>query len=73
VGACRLLVAVPTDLAALRADHPQAGREWRLAVRETLGTLMDEGVTVTGFARDGWYVLTRAGEPRPDTGTEGPR
>jgi predicted GNAT superfamily acetyltransferase len=54
-----LLVAVPTDIEALRRGDPGVGKDWRVAVREVLGTLMADGARVTGFDRAGWYVLTR--------------
>lgn len=52
-----LLVRVPADIETLRRRGPALAREWRLAVRETLGTLMCRGATVVGVTRDGWYVL----------------
>ncbi len=55
-----LLVAVPADIEALRRGDPGLGKDWRVAVREVLGTLMADGARVTGFDRAGWYVLTRS-------------
>lgn len=52
-----LLVRVPEDIETLRRRSPALAREWRLAVRETLGTLMCHGAAVVGFTRGGWYVL----------------
>jgi predicted GNAT superfamily acetyltransferase len=59
-----LLVAVPPDIESLRASDPAAARDWRVAVRETLGAAMADGARVTGFDRAGWYVLSpqRTGE-----------
>lgn len=54
-----LLVAVPTDVAALRAADPDLAKEWRVAVRDVLGGLLAAGARVAGFDRAGWYVLTR--------------
>jgi predicted GNAT superfamily acetyltransferase len=54
-----LLVRVPPDVEGLRERDPAAARRWRHAVRDTLGGLMADGVAVTGFARDGRYVLQR--------------
>jgi len=59
VDAPTVLVALPTDLARMRAEDPQGVREWRVALRDTLTTLLTEGATVTGFARGGWYVVDR--------------
>lgn len=54
-----LLVAVPPDIEGLRGTDPEAAQAWRTAVREVLGTLLTEGAAVTGFDRNGWYVLSR--------------
>ena len=61
-GAERLLVGVPRDAEALRRTGPDAARQWREALREVLGGLMEQGATVTGFTRDGWYVVERGRE-----------
>jgi predicted GNAT superfamily acetyltransferase len=53
------LVAVPPDIEAMRIADPELARRWRSAVRDTLGGLMAGGGRVTGFARDGWYVVQR--------------
>ena len=55
----RLLVAVPADVAALRAADPELAKEWRVAVRDVLGGLLAGGARVAGFDRTGWYLLTR--------------
>jgi predicted GNAT superfamily acetyltransferase len=54
-----VLVAVPLDIEALRLRDPGQAKEWRMAVREVLGGLLGAGARVTGFDRDGWYVLRR--------------
>jgi predicted GNAT superfamily acetyltransferase len=54
-----LLVAVPSDIARLRAADPVVAREWRSAVREVLGGLFGSGARIAGFDRAGWYVLVR--------------
>ncbi|NYE36120.1 putative GNAT superfamily acetyltransferase [Nocardioides cavernae] len=54
------LVAVPPDVAALRATDPDAARQWRSAVREGLTTLLADGAgRIEGFDRSGWYVVRR--------------
>jgi predicted GNAT superfamily acetyltransferase len=58
--AATVLVAVPGDVEALRLKDPGAAKAWRIAVREVLGGLLAGGARVTGFARDGWYVVERA-------------
>ncbi|MEU7905598.1 GNAT family N-acetyltransferase [Actinoplanes sp. NPDC049118] len=59
-----VLVAVPEDVEALRREASGVARRWRVAVRDTLTTLLGDGLRFTGFDRDGWYVLTRAAEGR---------
>lgn len=54
-----LLVAVPEDIAALRAADPDLARRWRTAVRDVLTSLVADGARVTGFDRAGWYVVRR--------------
>lgn len=56
-----LLLAVPPDIERLRGIDPDTAGAWRRAVRRTLGGLLAEGATVTGFARSGWYVVERRG------------
>ena len=48
------LVAVPSDIEKLRATDPAQAQQWRRAVRSALA-----GARITGFAREGWYVVTR--------------
>ncbi|GAA5169875.1 GNAT family N-acetyltransferase [Amycolatopsis dongchuanensis] len=54
-----LLVAVPRDIEKLRVTDPGVAKDWRVAVRETLGTLVGGGARIAGFDRAGWYVVTR--------------
>ena len=53
------LVAVPPDIAALRAADPVLAQKWRLAVREALFALLADGARIAGFDRSGWYVVRR--------------
>lgn len=57
-----VLVRIPAEAEALRRTDPPLAREWRYALREVLGGLMAQGHTVTGFTRDGWYVIDRRQE-----------
>ncbi|HEY7007587.1 MAG TPA: hypothetical protein VH395_01525 [Jatrophihabitantaceae bacterium] len=57
--AAALLVAVPPDIETLRTRDPDAAKQWRVAMRESLGVLLNDGARVTGFDRAGWYVLRR--------------
>ncbi|MDF5758104.1 GNAT family N-acetyltransferase [Spongiactinospora sp. TRM90649] len=59
-GADVVLVAVPADIELTRRRDPLLAREWRLAVRETLGGLMDGGARVTGFHHRTYYVVEKA-------------
>jgi predicted GNAT superfamily acetyltransferase len=53
------LVAIPADIEALRAGDPGCAKDWRIAVRETLGAMITDGARVTGFDPAGHYVLRR--------------
>ncbi|MGW1364956.1 GNAT family N-acetyltransferase [Streptomyces chartreusis] len=54
-----ILIAIPPDIERLRAVAPDRARSWRKAVRETLGTLMNDGARAIGYDPSGQYVLTR--------------
>ncbi len=60
-----VLVAVPADVEALRLSDPGSAKDWRLAVREALTSLLAEGCTLTGFDRAGRYVLQRPEQDEP--------
>jgi predicted GNAT superfamily acetyltransferase len=51
------LVQVPADIEAIRQVNPDLARQWRFAVRRVLGELLGGGSRVTGFTRDGCYVV----------------
>jgi predicted GNAT superfamily acetyltransferase len=53
-----LLVAVPADIEGMRGTDPQRATAWRGALRDVLAPLMQAGARVTGFDRDGWYVVS---------------
>ncbi|MEV5686331.1 MULTISPECIES: GNAT family N-acetyltransferase [unclassified Streptomyces] len=57
-----VLVRIPAEIEALRRTDPPLAREWRYALREVLGGLMEQGHAVTGFTRDGWYVIDKRQE-----------
>ena len=65
-GARRLLIGIPQDAEALRIADPGLAAAWRTALRDVLSPLMAHGGRVTGFTREGRYVLEPAG-PRPGT------
>lgn len=52
-----LICQVPDDIVAVRRTDPALAREWRLALRETLGDAMARGYRISGATRSGWYVL----------------
>jgi predicted GNAT superfamily acetyltransferase len=53
----RLDVPTPDDIVVLRRTDPAAALEWRLRVRTELGDRMQNGGIVTGFTRDGAYIV----------------
>jgi predicted GNAT superfamily acetyltransferase len=53
------LVAVPHDIEALRASDPDLAQQWRVSVRDVLAALVADGARITGFDRNGWYVVRR--------------
>jgi len=50
---------VPADIEAVRQDDPALARAWRESLRRVLGPAMASEWAVTGFSRDGYYVLRR--------------
>lgn len=54
-----LLVQVPPDIEAMRRKDASLALEWRLALREVLGTVIGDDARVTGFSRSGAYVVER--------------
>lgn len=56
-GSTRTEVATPDDIIMLRRTDPAAAADWRRTVRDQLTTLLDDDGVVTGFTRDGAYVV----------------
>jgi predicted GNAT superfamily acetyltransferase len=54
-----LLCATPADIVALRHDDPACAQEWRTCMREVMVAAIERGMTLSGMARGGWYVLSR--------------
>ncbi|MCT1479242.1 GNAT family N-acetyltransferase [Microbacterium sp. p3-SID336] len=52
-------VTLPRDIERLRITDPELATRWRLAVRETLGTLLEGGARVLSFDRTGTYTIDR--------------
>lgn len=52
-----LLCQVPPDVVGLRSSDPDLARQWRLALRETMGAAMAAGYRATGMTASGHYVL----------------
>ena len=59
-GATTTHVATPDDIVVLRRTDPGAAADWRLRVRDQLAPLLADGAVVTGFTRDGEYVVEHA-------------
>lgn len=51
------MLRLPADIEQLRADAPDLARAWRLAVRDTLGPLLDTGREARGMTADGCLVV----------------
>ncbi|MFI6600615.1 GNAT family N-acetyltransferase [Nonomuraea sp. NPDC050536] len=60
-GAELVRCATPPDIERLRTEDPAAARRWRAALEEGLGGALAQGYRVTGFSRDGWYLLALGG------------
>ena len=56
-GSTRFEVATPDDIVVLRRTDQADAMRWRCQVREELAPLLDRGGVVTGFTRDGAYVV----------------
>ena len=54
-----VLCATPENIVALRRSDVQSALGWRRALRDTLGSAVQDGYRVAGFTRSGWYVLRR--------------
>jgi predicted GNAT superfamily acetyltransferase len=52
-------VRVPADIYAVRKARPEAALRWRLAMRDVLGGLLADGAVITGFSREGGFLLDR--------------
>lgn len=59
LGTATVLVGLPEDITGLRRDRPEVAEQWRLAVRQSMGRALDEGMCVVGFTEEGHYVLDR--------------
>ncbi|MGS0687601.1 GNAT family N-acetyltransferase [Nakamurella sp. GG22] len=54
------LIGIPADIERVRRTEPGLALRWRYELRAALAFLMaDRCWTVTGFTRDGWYLLER--------------
>lgn len=57
--ATTVLLAVPRDIERLRVEDAPSAQAWRTATRAAFTDLLERGWAVTGFTRDGSYVLHR--------------
>jgi predicted GNAT superfamily acetyltransferase len=56
-GAIERRIATPDDIVVLRRRDPDEALVWRHRLRAELGDRLADGAVVTGFTRDGDYVL----------------
>jgi predicted GNAT superfamily acetyltransferase len=54
-----LVVALPTDIIAIREQNPALAARWRMAVRSVLSPALSSGMEITGFTSDGSYLVER--------------
>ena len=57
----RVVVQVPPDIELIRRQQPRLDGPWRVALREVLTGLFRGGYQVTGFLREGAYLLEPGG------------
>ncbi|MGP0064806.1 MAG: hypothetical protein ACLQGP_14560, partial [Isosphaeraceae bacterium] len=64
IGAPRLLLEIPADIARLRRERPELAEHWRATIRLAFRTAFDAGYRAVHFLRDntdglrrGFYVL----------------
>jgi len=55
----RIEIPTPEDIVVLRRTDPAAAQAWRWRVREELGSALATGAVVTGFTREGSYILEK--------------
>lgn len=58
-GAATAAIAVPRHIERIRESDPGLRLRWRAALRDTLTSALAQGWRVTGFSRDGRYLLAR--------------
>ena len=51
--------SVTGDIERLRTSKTKLAQRWRIALRETLRPLLADGAQITGFDKEGWYVVRR--------------
>ncbi|HWE55966.1 MAG TPA: hypothetical protein VG435_10655 [Acidimicrobiales bacterium] len=56
----RIMCQIPEDVVAWRRRDPGLARDWRVALRHTMGSAIAAGYSATSMTRDGWYLLERA-------------
>jgi predicted GNAT superfamily acetyltransferase len=54
-----LTIEVPGDIERLRREDAPLSHEWRIALRQALPPLLDNGWRVTNFDRAGLYIMDR--------------
>ncbi|MDR6865709.1 putative GNAT superfamily acetyltransferase [Microbacterium resistens] len=56
-------VRLPHDIERIRRDDPARATRWRIALRESLGELLDGGARVISFDRTDTYTIDRGEQP----------
>jgi len=50
---------VPDDIVGVRAKDLDLAARWRISLREVMAPRLEDGFSVDGIHRDGWYLLSR--------------
>ncbi|GAA4283021.1 hypothetical protein GCM10022261_05520 [Brevibacterium daeguense] len=58
-------IRIPVDMESLRGDNPELASRWRFALRDGLTGLLDDGWEISGFLKNGTYLLTHPDDDGP--------
>jgi predicted GNAT superfamily acetyltransferase len=54
-----LLAFIPNDIVQIRREDPTRAAAWRQALRHAFLWALEDGYSVTGMTKDGFYILTK--------------